>query len=116
MKYGEVAEWFNAAVLKTVEGATPPRVRISASPPIVEQAPVYAGVLLYTHENSGRGVRRRMRGTRACAGEPLRTNEENEAHTQCEAQSFSASPPIVEQAPVYAGVLLYTHENSGRGV
>ena len=31
---GEVAEWFNAAVLKTVEGATPPRVRISASPPI----------------------------------------------------------------------------------
>ena len=31
--YGEVAEWFNAAVLKTVEGASPPRVRISASPP-----------------------------------------------------------------------------------
>lgn len=31
---GEVAEWFNAAVLKTVEGASPPRVRISASPPI----------------------------------------------------------------------------------
>ena len=29
-----MAEWFNAAVLKTVEGATPPRVRISASPPI----------------------------------------------------------------------------------
>ena len=29
-----MAEWFNAAVLKTVEGATPPRVRISFSPPI----------------------------------------------------------------------------------
>lgn len=29
-----MAEWFNAAVLKTVEGASPPRVRISASPPI----------------------------------------------------------------------------------
>ena len=34
---GEVAEWFNAAVLKTVEDASPPRVRISASPPIVVQ-------------------------------------------------------------------------------
>ena len=33
---GEVAERFNAAVLKTVEGASPPRVRISASPPIIE--------------------------------------------------------------------------------
>ena len=32
--FGEVAEWFNAAVLKTVEGASPPRVRISASPPL----------------------------------------------------------------------------------
>ena len=32
---GEVAERFNAAVLKTVEDASPPRVRISASPPIV---------------------------------------------------------------------------------
>ena len=31
--YGEVAEWFNAAVLKTVEGAIPPGVRISPSPP-----------------------------------------------------------------------------------
>lgn len=31
--HGEVAEWFNATVLKTVEGATPPRVQISASPP-----------------------------------------------------------------------------------
>lgn len=34
---GEVAERFNAAVLKTVEDASPPRVRISASPPIVVQ-------------------------------------------------------------------------------
>ena len=32
-----MAEWFNAAVLKTVEDASPPRVRISASPPIVVQ-------------------------------------------------------------------------------
>ena len=37
--YGEVAEWFNAAVLKTVEGASPPRVRISASPPMKEKRP-----------------------------------------------------------------------------
>ena len=34
LNIGEVAERFNAAVLKTVEGATPPRVRISASPPV----------------------------------------------------------------------------------
>ena len=34
-----MAEWFNAAVLKTVEGATPPRVRISASPPIKQRTP-----------------------------------------------------------------------------
>ena len=32
-----MAERFNAAVLKTVEDASPPRVRISASPPIVVQ-------------------------------------------------------------------------------
>jgi hypothetical protein len=31
---GEVAERSNAAVLKTVEGLSPPRVRIPASPPI----------------------------------------------------------------------------------
>ena len=37
-----MAEWFNAAVLKTVEGASPPRVRISASPPIVKK-PGYSG-------------------------------------------------------------------------
>jgi hypothetical protein len=30
---GEVAEWSKAAVLKTVEGLNPPRVRIPASPP-----------------------------------------------------------------------------------
>ena len=31
--FGEVAERSNAAVLKTVEGLSPPRVRIPASPP-----------------------------------------------------------------------------------
>ena len=35
--HGEVAERFNAAVLKTVVGASPPRVRISASPPIIKK-------------------------------------------------------------------------------
>ena len=43
---GEMAERFNAAVLKTVEGATPPRVRISFSPP-VKKAPLKRGVFLY---------------------------------------------------------------------
>ena len=31
---GSVAEWFKAAVLKTVEDVSPPRVRISALPPM----------------------------------------------------------------------------------
>jgi hypothetical protein len=31
---GEVAEWSNVAVSKTVEGASLPRVRIPVSPPI----------------------------------------------------------------------------------
>ncbi len=30
---GSVAEWFKAAVLKTVVDVSPPRVRISALPP-----------------------------------------------------------------------------------
>ena len=49
--YGEVAEWFNAAVLKTVVGATPPRVRISASPPIRKKAP-FMGVFFVSDEES----------------------------------------------------------------
>ena len=32
LQHGEVAERSKAAVLKTVEGATPPRVRIPVSP------------------------------------------------------------------------------------
>ena len=35
--YGEMAERFNAAVLKTVVGASPPGVRISLSPPIKKE-------------------------------------------------------------------------------
>ena len=31
-RFGEVAEWLKAAVLKTVKDASPSRVRISASP------------------------------------------------------------------------------------
>ncbi len=30
--YGEVAEWFNAMVLKTIEDTFPPRVQIPVSP------------------------------------------------------------------------------------
>jgi hypothetical protein len=33
LKYGEMAEWLKATVLKTVVGATLPRVRIPVSPP-----------------------------------------------------------------------------------
>jgi hypothetical protein len=32
--YGEMAERLKAAVLKTVEGSYPPRVRIPVSPPV----------------------------------------------------------------------------------
>jgi hypothetical protein len=32
---GEVAEWSKATVLKTVEGETPPRVRIPVSPKLI---------------------------------------------------------------------------------
>ena len=35
---GSVAEWFKAAVLKTVVDVSPPRVRISALPPTLEQS------------------------------------------------------------------------------
>ena len=31
--YGELSEWLKEAVLKTVEGVSPPGVRISHSPP-----------------------------------------------------------------------------------
>ena len=39
LRYGEVAERFNAAVLKTVVGASLPGVRISPSPPLNKGAP-----------------------------------------------------------------------------
>ena len=39
---GKVAERFNAAVLKTVVGAIPPRVRISAFPPTIKKTPLVA--------------------------------------------------------------------------
>ena len=38
LKIGEVAERLKAAVLKTVEGLNPPRVRIPASPPYKQKA------------------------------------------------------------------------------
>lgn len=34
---GEMAEWLNAAVLKTVEEGTLPRVRIPVSPSVIER-------------------------------------------------------------------------------
>gem|GEM_PF-5385452 len=34
-QFGEMAERFNAAVLKTVEGLSPPGVRIPLSPPFL---------------------------------------------------------------------------------
>ena len=39
-----MAEWFNALVLKTSEGESPPRVRISPPPPINTQPPEELGV------------------------------------------------------------------------
>ena len=37
---GEVPEWLNGAVSKTVVGASPPRVRIPLSPPLLSMYPV----------------------------------------------------------------------------
>ena len=34
-----MAEWFNALVLKTSEGESPPRVRISPPPPVTMRPP-----------------------------------------------------------------------------
>ena len=41
---GGVAEWFNALVLKTSEGESPPRVRISPPPPETMRPPEELGV------------------------------------------------------------------------
>ena len=38
---GEVPEWSNGAVSKTVEGASPPRVRIPVSPPLFRTNPSF---------------------------------------------------------------------------
>ena len=38
-EYGEMAEWFKAAVLKTAVGLRPPWVRIPLSPPDMQKAP-----------------------------------------------------------------------------
>ena len=54
---GEVAEWFNAAVLKTVEGASPPRVRISASPPIKKKRSFRNGRTFFLFEDSLRTIK-----------------------------------------------------------
>ena len=53
---GKVAERFNAAVLKTVEGASPPRVRISAFPPIknIDLVSVFFFVDEKRDKNSGK--------------------------------------------------------------
>jgi hypothetical protein len=37
--FGGLAEWSKAAVLKTVEGLSPPKVRILSPPPYFETAP-----------------------------------------------------------------------------
>jgi hypothetical protein len=38
---GEVPEWLNGAVSKTVVEATPPRVRIPASPPVKQPGSLF---------------------------------------------------------------------------
>ena len=58
-----MAERFNAAVLKTVEGATLPGVRISLSPPM--SAPFETGLLFLItgrFELPGKGVRLQVKG------------------------------------------------------
>ena len=66
-----MAERFNAAVLKTVVGAIPPRVRISAFPPTIKDAlrGVFFVDKLSRDENSGKRVRRGGAGRREYAGQ-----------------------------------------------
>ena len=72
MKNGKVAERFNAAVLKTVEGASPPGVRISPFPPTKKRR-LNAGVFLLMggrFERTEKGVRPQAKGERERAGRP----------------------------------------------
>ena len=50
---GEMPEWSNGAVSKTVEGATPPRVRIPLSPPATPETLLF---LLRTGQPRGTGT------------------------------------------------------------
>ena len=43
-KFGEMAEWFKAAVLKTAVGLRPPWVRIPLSPPVIAISPCLYGL------------------------------------------------------------------------
>ena len=72
---GKVAERFNAAVLKTVEGASPPRVRISVSPPLKQKMHPCGAFFVLNNEmkdsNSEERVRLQDKGRREYAGQPM---------------------------------------------
>lgn len=58
--FGEVSEWFKVTISKVVVGATPPRVRIPASPYKKERTFVLSFLLQKADENPAR-VRSPMR-------------------------------------------------------
>src|ERR1700735_3168366 len=47
--FGEMAEWFKAAVLKTAVGVSLPWVRIPLSPPEIKQSPCIQGLCFISH-------------------------------------------------------------------
>ena len=55
-----MAEWFKAAVLKTVDGETRPGVRIPLPPPLISlAAPLSAGTQRIRYEEDNRAANRR---------------------------------------------------------
>ena len=81
--YGEMAERFNAAVLKTVVGASPPGVRISLSPPIKKRGrsssffsfKTESGLMLVVLESEmTKGPNRRGREPTGSSNLPLSAN------------------------------------------
>ena len=94
-----MAEWFNAAVLKTVEGAIPPRVRISASPPLKQKKALY-GCFFVLNVDSGdknSGKRVRLGGAGETEVSPHLRRRSDDALRR---QSI-ASPPVKQKNALY---------------
>ena len=92
-----MAEWFNAAVLKTVEGASPPRVRISASPPFTKKHLLQVLFLEIRGEQEEELWEKRVRrGGAGGTGVPPHLRRRSDKRSA----SISASPPFTKKHPL----------------